>query len=390
MNGGTAMRKLARALLVVPLAGMGFAALAVPASSQPVRARACSGWQVVPSPSPGPAELAAVAATSATDAWAVGNRLTPGGSYRTLIEHWNGNAWKVVPSPNPAGGTSPTDTLGGVVALSRTNAWAAGFYEKTTTDFRTLIEHWNGTRWSVVPSPNSGTGANTLAAMAAVSATDIWAVGFRQGASGRRTLTEHWNGRRWAIAPSPNVGSGDNLLFGAAPDRAGGAWAVGSDSVSFGQALALHRIGPSWSIVPTANPGQGDRFLQAVTAPRARVALAVGSYLTASRTLTLAERWNGSAWSRVPSASPGADYNSLQAVAATSTTNGWAVGVQRAAFGQRFLTLAERWNGTSWTAAASPSPGQGDDWLFGIAAIPHGGFWAVGNAGAATLTEHHC
>jgi hypothetical protein len=61
-----------------------------------------------------------------------------------------------------------------------------------------------------------------------------------------------------------------------------------------------------------------------------------------------------------------------------------------AAFGQRFLTLAERWNGTAWTVAASPSPGQGDDWLFGIAAIPHGGFWAVGNAGAATLAEHHC
>src|SRR5690242_17760591 len=114
---GRAMRKLARALLVVPLAGMGVAALAVPVASQRVATRVCSGWQVVPSPSPGPAGLAAVAATSATDAWAVGSRLTPGGSYRTLIEHWNGNAWKVEPSPNPAGGASPTDTLGGVVAL---------------------------------------------------------------------------------------------------------------------------------------------------------------------------------------------------------------------------------------------------------------------------------
>jgi hypothetical protein len=384
------MRRLGQALLVVPLAGMGLAALAVPVASQPVAPRACAGWQVVPSPSPGPAGLAAVAATSATDAWAVGSRLTSGGSYRTLIEHWNGNAWKVVPSPDPAGGASPTDTLGGVVALSKTDAWAAGFYEKTTTDFRTLIEHWNGTRWSVVPSPNSGTGANNLVAMAAVSASDIWAVGFRQGTSGRRTLTEHWNGRRWAIVPSPNAGSGDNLLLGAAPDRAGGAWAVGFDSVSFGQALALHRTGSSWSIAPAANPGQGDRFLQAVTAPATRAALAVGSYLTASRTLALAERWNGSAWSRVPAASPGADYNSLQAAAATSTTSGWAVGTQRAAFGQRFLTLAEHWNGASWTAAASPSPGRGDDGLSGIAAIPHGGFWAVGTAGAATLTERHC
>jgi hypothetical protein len=62
-----------------------------------------------------------------------------------------------------------------------------------------------------------------------------------------------------------------------------------------------------------------------------------------------------------------------------------------AALGQRFQTLAEHWNGTSWTVAASPSPGRGDDWLFGISAIPNGGgFWAVGRAGPASLTEYHC
>ena len=61
------------------------------------------------------------------------------------------------------------------------SAWAFGFYEKTSTSFRTLIEHWNGVRWSVFPSPNSGAGENTLDAAAAVSATNIWAVGYRQG-----------------------------------------------------------------------------------------------------------------------------------------------------------------------------------------------------------------
>ena len=94
----------------------------------------------------------------------------------------------------------------------------------------------------------------------------------------------------------------------------------------------------------------------------------------------------------MPVASPGHDYNSLQAVAATSTTSAWAVGSQRSApHGVPFRTLAEHWNGTSWTTITSPSPGSGDDWLFGLAAVPHGGgFWAVGQAGPGTLIEHHC
>ena len=397
-----AVKKLISALSAVPVAATLLAAAppsVAPASSaapafqagQEHAPRACSGWRTVPSPSPGPAGLAAVAATAASDAWAVGSRLTGAGANRTLIEHWNGTAWQVVPSQDPAGGASPTDTLAGVAALSRTNAWAVGFYEKTTTDFRTLIEHWNGSKWSVVASPNAGSGANTLAAIAAVNSADIWAVGFRQGASGRRTLTEHWNGHTWAVVTSPNVGTGDNLLFGAAPDQAGGAWAVGTDPVSFGKTLVIRRTPAGWSVVRSANRGQGDRFLQAVTAPTARFALAVGSDLNGTQTRTLAERWNGSAWSAQTSPSPGQDYNSLQAVAANGTASAWAVGAQRASQGAAFRTLTEHWNGSAWSAAPSPSPGQGDDWLMGAAAIPHGaGFWAVGSAGQATLTEFHC
>ena len=42
----------------------------------------------------------------------------------------------------------------------------------------TLTEHWNGTAWSVVASPNAGT-INSLQSVAAVSANDVWAVGYR-------------------------------------------------------------------------------------------------------------------------------------------------------------------------------------------------------------------
>ncbi len=381
----------ARAITVAVSAALVVPAVAAVAVSPSAVAgpRACAGWRVVSSPSRGSATLSAVAATSATDVWAVGS-YDAGGAFKTLIEHWNGARWRITASPNPAGGFHTTNTLGGIVAITPKNAWAFGFYEKATTTFRTLIEHWDGTKWSVVPSPNSGSGENTLAAGVAKSATDIWAVGYRGDPGHRRTLTEHWDGSRWSVVASPSVGTGDNFLFGVAAAAGGPVWAVGADSVSFGRTLAVRWNGHAWTTGRTANPGDGDRFLQSVTTPAARYALAVGSDLTGHQTRALAERWTGSGWSVVPAASPAADYNGLQSVAATSTTSAWAVGTRRATPGSALRTLTEHWNGRSWTTAASPSPGRGDDWLFGVTAVPGGGVWAVGTAGNATLTEFRC
>ena len=90
-------------------------------------------------------ELFGVAAVSATNIWAVGfiaNTTAAGSVQQTLIEHWNGTSWSVVSSPNP--GSSPV--LSGVAATSATNAWAVG-----NSGFnQTLVRAWNGTKWSVV------------------------------------------------------------------------------------------------------------------------------------------------------------------------------------------------------------------------------------------------
>jgi hypothetical protein len=365
------------------------------AAAAPASPRACAGWVVRPSPTAGQAVLAAVAARASDDVWAVGDYVA-GGVSKTLIEHWDGARWRIVPSPNPAAGAHTANILSAVVALSAKNVWAFGLYEKATTSQRTLIEHWNGTRWSVVPSPNSGTGDNALYGAAARSSADIWAVGSRASLGHSRTLTEHWNGRRWRIVPSPNVGAGDNFLAGAAAAARGPVWAVGGDSVSGGRTLALRWTGRSWVRGTTANPGNSVRVLTSVTVPAARYALAVGNYVTGTQTRALAERWTGSGWSVVPAASPAAYANFLSDVAARGTQNAWAVGARRASPGSAIRTLTEHWNGSTWTVAASPSPGTAYNWLFGVAAVPGGGFWAVGTASAKpetsghTLTEFRC
>jgi hypothetical protein len=343
------------------------------------------GWQIVPSPRAGP--LSAVAATSRTDAWAVGEKFT--GSFRTLIEHWDGLSWQVVASPNPAGRTD--SQLAGVLALSRRNAWAFGFAQRTGHSDRTLILHWNGLHWSIVPSPDIGAGDNFLLAGAARSASSIWVVGSHEAHVHSRTLTEHWNGAAWSVVPSPNAGTGDDVLLGVAVAPGGPVLAVGSDSAGTGQTLAMRWNGSSWTVSPTADPGGSLRSFTAISAPTANRALAIGGDVTGHRTLAFGQRWNGAAWTQVPAANPGALLNSLQAITATSPVNAWAVGNTQPTPRKAERTLAEHWDGTSWTKFPVPNPARRDNTLSGIATIPgRGGFWAVGRSDNAGLIEFRC
>ena len=64
-----------------------------------------------------------------------------------------------------------------MAAIAANDVWVAGYYFPGSYA-QTLIEHWDGTSWSVVPSPN---GCCTLRGVAAVAANDVWAVGNQGG-----------------------------------------------------------------------------------------------------------------------------------------------------------------------------------------------------------------
>ena len=121
-----------------------------------------------------------------------------------------------------------TGALFGVAAASATNAWAVG---TTSTDFdarhgAALIEHWNGSTWTQLPSP-VGTGSQ-LSAVTARSANDAWAVGAVANASFvTKPLILHWNGHAWKRVASPAPGHGSGL-GGVTALSAHNAWAVGS------------------------------------------------------------------------------------------------------------------------------------------------------------------
>src|SRR5262245_31574272 len=161
--------------------------------------------------------------------------------------------WHVITSPNQGSGGSALTRLAAVTA---TNIWAVGSYTPTSgSPGQTLIEHYDGKSWSIVSSPNQGSGDNVLNDVAEVTAKDIWAVGYYSptSSSARNTLTQHWNGTSCSIVTSPNPGSGSSYLIGIAAVTTSDVWAVGySTSTSTGpkQTLIEHWDGASWKILP--------------------------------------------------------------------------------------------------------------------------------------------
>lgn len=362
--------------------------------------QAASGtWNVVPSPNPSTTEntLLGVAALGAKNVWAVGyyHNNSPD-SIRGLIEHWNGTQWKVVTHPNPS---ATSNFLYNVAALSGSNVWAVGRYTDSHSNQLTLVEHWNGTTWAVVPSPNPSASFNTLSGITAISANNIWAVGFSVATNGfRNTLVEHWNGAKWSVAASPNLPGRSSVLNSIAAVSANDIWVVGDapDANNNYVTLSEHWNGSAWKIVPSPNPSPTFSHLYGVTALASNNIWAVGFYASVDTFKSLVIHWDGSKWNVVSSPNPGTDSNILNAITALSATNIWAVGYLLNTGGSSTRTLIEHWNGTKWSVASSPSVGSGSNFLSGVTDMPGTNtLWAVGyyydssNSHPRTLTEYY-
>jgi hypothetical protein len=253
-------------------------------------------WKQFASPNPDRCtnELTAVNAVSASDAWAVGSYGFAFGSH-TLVLRWNGSSWKrVTTAPSPGS----RDALTGVSADSATDAWAVGAYLSSGDCGCTLILHWNGTSWKQVPSPSPGAADNQLNGVSARSGSNAWAVGWQNpGAAAYKSLILHWDGTKWSPKPSPNPGPSacDNQLQGVSADSATDAWAVGPPNCGTTNGpLILHWNGGSWQLVAAPPTPAPDLAVNGVSAASATDAWAVGAYQTPL--VTLALRWNGTRW----------------------------------------------------------------------------------------------
>lgn len=240
-----------------------------------------TSWSPYPNPAAAGRPLWSIAAISSNDIWA-------GGCIPEFYEHFDGTAWSYV-APGGAGSPFAESCVTGLSALATNDVWSVGWIQYQANNPVTQIQHWNGTQWGVTTSPNVGTGPNQLYGVVALSDSDVWAVGYSTPKPDTgyeypdRTLIEHWDGTSWSAVTSPNVDYGsqarDNVLQGivalSANDIYAFGWYSANPSGESGDifSLVMHWDGTSWTVIPSPDPDRDPALINdplyggVVTAP---------------------------------------------------------------------------------------------------------------------------
>jgi len=350
------------------------------------------GWRVQTGPAGAREsnELFGVSAASSRGVWAVGVTLPSGGPARTLVERWQGRAWRTVPSPDRLSGGN---FLNAVVALSASDAWAVGLSRSPGGPARTLILHWDGRRWAIAASPNAGPGGNFLVSVAAASARDVWAAGYRDARGVYRSLVEHWDGDRWTVVRLPPLGGPGNGLNAIDAGASDVVWAVGGSATARGpsQPLVLRLDGRSWSAVPAPTSLHGAT-LNGVAA-QGRAAWVVGATRSGGGDRAFSLETDGRNWRAVALDPVTALSFDLNAIWAAARGDVWAVG---SSFdGRWYRPLVEHGSGGTWSSVPTPRIPGYDGHLMAVDGLAGGELWAVGSASRGAgpqraLILHRC
>ena len=243
--------------------------------------------------------VAGLEALAPGDVWAVGYQKSADRQWSTRAAHWDGSAWTIVPTPSPAHG--PGTYLAAVSGTGSDDVWAVGRYwngEGHSPD-RLLIEHWDGSTWSVVPSAKPrGVGnhhvTRYLSGVSATSPNDVWAVGY---ASGQGAVAEHWDGEAWTFAKLPTV---SRTLIDISASSGADVWAVGQGERS--RAAAMRFDGTDWEAHGLPHIPNVITQLYGVAALASDDVWAVGEYFRTDDGTggALLEHWDGNRWQRIP------------------------------------------------------------------------------------------
>ena len=270
--------------------------------------------------------------------------------------------WRPQFPPVPAGSISTG--LNSVSCLSAKFCVAVGSAEINPSTFRAHAEFWNGRRWKL---GDVAVATNTsLDAVSCVSARFCEAVGETVQKNVVVTIAERWNGSRWTVQPTPDrVGAVHSFLSGVSCTAADACTAVGYFTGRHGVArtLAERWTGAGWIVQDSRNVARTDvNQLGAVTCTSTRFCVATGG----SGEGPLAQVWNGRSWRVTTTHIPGAGrHGFLDAVSCVSANACTAVG--NFTKGSLILPLAEHWGGHAWRLLRpAPPAGRKTAALFGV------------------------
>ena len=390
--------RASRVLLVALLAtaiGASATTLASPAGAAGAAATG-SIWTVESTPNPHASQLTnstftGVSASGPDEAWAVGTFGDKNAFEHPLVEHWNGTAWRLTDVPQRAGQQA---VLSGVDDLSPDNAWAVGdSFAGDPGEGLTLIEHWNGTKWSIVPSPNPATGvggdSDVLASISGTGPDDLWAAGSEndEDTSTLSVLVEHWDGTKWTVAKSPTPMFASQIAAAITVISPDDVWVVGEQFTDSMRTLAAHWNGTAWSIVRTpdlSSAGTPQNELTGVSAVGSDDVFASGFANNVDKhnlDVPYVLHWNGTTWQMTKVPTTGSEGTRLNGIVALSATDAWSVGQTQENNGA-ILTIIEQFNGSAWKIDPSPDPGSTGKLLVntlqGVGSAGGGHLFAVG------------
>ncbi|HEY2553437.1 MAG TPA: hypothetical protein VGI64_22965 [Streptosporangiaceae bacterium] len=294
-------------------------------------------------------EVSCVAAGAGHSCVMVGDHFNGASTDTQLAELWTGK-WRILTAANPPGAT--LSALDDVSCTSTTFCMMVGQAGGLRTMHATAYS-WNGKQLKrlQVPAP-AKTSTAILGGLSCASRTSCVAVGGFSKGSRFLAYAATWNGHGWKVRKLPNAsGQSQTFLEGVSCPRPGQCVAVGIGERPGDHTFALRLSGGAWRILRT--PKRADSSLIGVDCPAVSRCFAAG---TVGR-LSLAETWNGHSWTVQRTPRTGAPFNGTQLlhVSCVSTVRCEAVGSR---YNPKNLqrTLAESWNGHSWQIQRTASP----------------------------------
>lgn len=335
-----------------------------------------SSWAIQTIASPhGETDLTGVACATTTSCEGVGSFFNRDGVQMANAEVWDGSVWKDQSVPITT--SFDLSFLNGVSCTTATACTAAGVYHDPVDGDQGLLES-AALRWQpIVPTVPTGAIASSLDSLSCTSPTFCMGIGnLEASGSTFSAYSDMWDGNFWIERNTPN---GDNSsLSGVFCTGKKACTAVG-DVLSGGVLVTLAERwnGSGWTVQPTPNPAGASRsFLLSVSCPTGTSCTAVGEYTASSgHQLTLAEHWNGSTWSLTATKNPaGSTTDTLKSVSCASTSSCMAVGSDQQGM------LSERWNGSNWKTESVLTPsGESDASLQSVSCAAPSACTAVGS-----------
>jgi hypothetical protein len=353
------------------------------------------GWKIVSTPNPkesSDSNLYDVSCEPSTSVCTSVGKSTVSGVDNPLVQRWNGTSWSEQSPAKKSGSTH--NRLFGVDCPSETRCLAVGNYQKSEGGPATLGELWNESKWSVqtTPVPSEAT-SSELVAIGCNSTANCRAAGSAVIKGTKTAIVEKWVSPTWSLESIPiPEGATSSQLDGIDCIWSNFCAAVGRYTTSGGSVKSLVMFwNEKWSLHTVTDPEGAvqSTLLDVSCTPTPNRCTAVGDWKNGKgEQFTLAYRFNGvTTWTLQSTPNPsGGSENVLQDVSCASETSCTAAGSSVNSGSTQ--TLAEKWNGTSWSIQGTMNPsGAAFSSLFGVScrsATCIGVGWSTGGSGVDT------